>query len=73
MVASQGSSGEGAGLRISGSSRSGLNAVSGDTGWQNIAFPFESSGGDVVLVVELRATKGEMWCEKGSLQIVRVK
>ena len=73
VVASQGSSGEGAGLRISGGSRSGINAVSGDTGWQTVAFPFEASGGGAVLVVELRATKGEMWCEKSSLQIVRVK
>ena len=73
VVAAQGSSGEGAGVRISGSSRRGINALSGDTGWQTVAFPFEVNVGEVVLVVELRATKGELWCEKGSLQIVRVK
>ena len=73
VIASQGSSGEGAGLRISGGTRIGLNALSGNTAWQTVAFPFEATGGDVALVVELRATKGEMWCEKDSLQIVRVK
>ena len=73
VVAAQNSSGEGAGLRISGGTRNGINAVSGDAAWQTVAFPFEASGGETMLVVELRATKGEMWCEKGSLQIVRAK
>ena len=73
VTASQSSAGEGAGLRISGGSRNSANALSGDAAWQNVVFPFSASGGDVVLVVELRATKGELWCEKGSLQIVRVK
>jgi hypothetical protein len=73
VVAAEGSSGAGAGLRISGSSRIGINALSGDTGWQTVAFPIEATGGDMVLVVEMRASKGEMWCEKGSLQIVKVK
>ncbi len=73
VVASQGSSGEGAGLRISGSSRSGVNALSGDAAWQNVAYPFTASGGEIMLVMELRAAKGELWCEKGSVQIVRVK
>ncbi len=73
VIATQSASGDGAGLRTSGGTRSGINAVSGDTGWQTVAFPFEAPVGGVVLVVELRATKGEMWCEKGSVQIVRVK
>ncbi len=73
VVAAQGSSGEGAGLRISGSSRSGVNALSGDVGWRTAAYPFTANGGETMLVMELRATKGELWCEKGSLQIVRVK
>ncbi len=73
VVAAQSSSGEGAGVRISGGTRSSVNAVSGDAPWQGVAFPFAASGGEVMLVVELRATKGEMWCEKDSLQIVRVK
>ena len=73
VVASQGSSGEGAGLRISGGTRNSVNALSGDVAWQNVAFPFSANGGETVLVVELRATKGELWCEKGSLRILRVK
>lgn len=73
VVASQSSSGEGAGLRISGGTRNGVNALAGDAAWQNVAFPFTAPGGDVVLVMELRASKGELWCEKNSLQIVRVK
>ncbi len=73
VVAAQGSSGEGAGLRVSGANRSGVNALKGDTDWQSVAFPFTANGGETMLVVELRATKGELWCEKGSLQIVRVK
>ena len=73
VVAAQGSSGEGAGLRISGASRGGVNALAGDTAWQTVAYPFAANGGETMLVMELRATKGEMWCEKGSLQIVRVK
>ena len=73
VAASQSSSGEGAGLRISGGTRIGMNAISGDAQWQTVAFPFEATGGEAMLVVELRATKGELWCERGSLQIVRVK
>ena len=73
VVASQGSSGEGAGLRISGASRSGLNALSGDAAWQNVAYPFTASGGEIMLVMELSASKGELWCEKSSVQLVRVK
>ena len=73
VVPVQGGSGEGAGLRISGGSRSGNNALKGDTGWQTVSFPFESSGAEVVLVAELRASKGEAWFEKGSLRLVRAK
>lgn len=73
VVPVQGSSGEGAGVRISGANRTGVNALSGDAAWQNVAFPFTAPGGEVVLVMELRASKGEVWCEKDSLRIVRVK
>ena len=72
VAATQSSSGEGAGLRISGGTRNSVNGLSGDAAWRDVAFPFTASG-DVVLVMELRAAKGEMWCDKGSLQIVRVK
>ena len=49
-----------------------MNGLAGDVGWKDVAFPFTAQGGEVMLVVELRATKGELWCEKDSLQIVRV-
>lgn len=62
-------SGKGAGLRISGGQRT--NAVEGDTGWKPLAHEFETPGGEVRLVAELRATKGEVWFE--SLQLVRLK
>ncbi len=67
------SSGEGAGLRISGGTRSGVNAIAGDSPWKAVAFPFDAPGGEVVFVAELRASKGEVWFEKGSLQLVRAK
>jgi hypothetical protein len=73
VAAAQSSSGEGAGLRISGGTRNGVNALAGDSQWQLVSFPFETPGGEVVLVAELRANAGEAWFEKGSLQLVRAK
>lgn len=69
---SESSSGLGAGVRISGATRIGQNAAQGDSPWQTLAFQFEAPGGDVVLVAELRAQKGEVWFDKKSFQIVRV-
>lgn len=69
---SESSSGKGAGLRISGGTRTGQNAIDGDSQWQTVGFQFETPGGDVVLVAELRANKGEALFEKDSFQIVRV-
>ena len=66
-------SGEGAGLRISGGTRVGQNALRGDTPWKTVAFQFESPGGDVVLVAELRASKGEACFDKHSFQLVRIQ
>ena len=62
---------EGAGLRISGSSRP--NQLSGDSGWKKITFEFDVPGPstEVVLVCELRAEKGRAWFDLGSLQLVR--
>jgi hypothetical protein len=68
-----GQSGEGAGLRISGGTRVGQNALGGDSPWKTLAFQFESPGGEVVLVAELRASKGEAWFDKHSFQLVRVQ
>ena len=63
--------GEGAGLRISGSSRP--NQLSGDSDWKKITFEFEVPAADteVTLVCELRAEKGRAWFDLGSLQVVR--
>jgi hypothetical protein len=67
------SSGEGAGLRISGGTRTGLNGLKGNSQWQKIGFEFDSTGSDVVLVAELRAPKGEAWFQTDSFQIVKLR
>lgn len=63
--------GEGAGLRVSGSSRP--NQLSGDSDWKKISFEFDVPAPDteVTLVCELRAEKGRAWFDLGSLQLVR--
>jgi spore coat protein H len=73
VQASESSSGIGAGLRISGGTRNGQNSVAGDSAWQTVGFQFDTPGGDVVLVAELRAIKGEALFDKNSFQIVRVQ
>ncbi len=73
VEAAEGQSGKGVGVRISGGSRHGQNEVAGSTGWQTIAYQFDAPGGDVVLVAELRATKGEALFDKDSFQLVRVQ
>jgi hypothetical protein len=64
---------QGAELRISGGNRSGQNAAIGDTPWKEMQFEFDAPAGNVVLVAELRASKGEVWFERDSFQLVRVK
>lgn len=66
-------SGEGAGLRISGSSRTGVNGLKGSSQWQKLSYEFESTGAEIVLVAELRAPKGEAWFQTDSFQIVRIQ
>ena len=63
--------GEGAGLRISGSSRP--NQLNGDSDWKKVSFEFDVPAGEseVVLICELRAERGRAWFDLGSLQIVR--
>lgn len=73
VVPTQTPSGEGAGFRISGGTRVGLNSAAGDTPWKEAAFEFDAPGGDVVLVAELRATKGEVWFDRDSFRIEQVK
>lgn len=64
-------SGEGAGLRISGSMR--RNKLIATTGWTPMQYEFETGGGDVVLVCELRANKGEAWFKSDSLTLEKLK
>ena len=66
--------GEGAGLRISGSRIPRPDQVSGDSPWQKVGYDFTvpSEPGEVELVCELRASKGEAWFDPGSLRLVRV-
>jgi hypothetical protein len=63
-------SGEGAGIRISGSSRS--NHLTGTSDWQTLSFDFElPEPGDVELVAELRANRGSVRFEGPSMKLVR--
>ena len=64
-------SGRAVGLRISGAVRSA--GVKGTTPWQKLAYDFDSTGADVILVAELRAPKGEVWFQTESFQLVRMK
>ena len=66
--------GVGAGLRISGSQQPRSNKLSGDTGWEKLAYEFEATPNDEVeLICELRANKGEVWFDLDSLRLVRQK
>lgn len=73
VQASESSSGNGAGLRISGGTRTGQNSIAGDSAWQTVGFQFDTPGGDVVLVAELRASKGEAIFDKDAFQLIRVQ
>lgn len=66
------SSGTGAGLRLSGGQRT--NKLEGTTDWTNLEHEFTVSNAsqEVELVAELRATKGKVWFDAGSLQIAKV-
>ena len=73
VVGVKDASGEGAGLRISGGVREGQNAAVGSASWQPVGYTFETPGGDIVLVAELRASKGEVWFARDSLRLVKSK
>jgi len=70
-----GEKGEGAGLRISGTTRPRANKLVGDSNWKGMEFEFEvpPTGNSVELVCELRATRGEVWFNADSLKLVRLK
>ncbi len=73
VIALAETSGEGAGVRLSGSRRT--NTLSGDSSWQKLEHDFEilAATQEVELVAELRATKGQVWFEADSLRVVRAK
>lgn len=64
--------GTGAGVRISGGRRE--NQASGDTDWRSVAYEFEVQQDirDVVLVIELRATRGRLLLE-GKPRLMRTQ
>jgi spore coat protein H len=65
--------GEGAGLRVSGSSRVGMNGLKGSSQWQKVGYEFDAAGAEVILVAELRSAKGEAWFQADSMQLVKLK
>ena len=70
------SSGEptgGAGLRIHGGPVA--PELNGDQDWQKVSYSFRvpEGGGDIEVVCELRAARGEAWFDKSSLRVVRVR
>jgi len=66
--------GEGAGLRVSGSTQPRPNKLTGDTGWTALAYEFEvkEADRDIMCVCELRATKGQVFFDLESLRLVPV-
>jgi hypothetical protein len=71
QVSANGGSNEGGGVRISGGTRT--TGLHGSTDWNRIFYDFAGTGGDQVLVIELRAKSGEMWIDRGSLRLVKVQ
>lgn len=64
--------GDGAGLRISGRDPAG-EWLAGDSDWKTVQYEFDVSDevGEVVLVAELRAGRGEVWFAADSMRVVR--
>ncbi len=71
-VKTRGVEGEGVGLRISGQEPK-TERVSGDVSWKSLSYEFDvpEEERDVVLVAEMRGTKGEAWFALDSLRLVR--
>ena len=64
--------GNGAGIRISGGKRT--NKLLADSDWTELEFPLElANSGEVELVCELRAQKGEVWFDRDSLRLIKSK
>jgi spore coat protein H len=65
--------GGGAGIRISQSSR--RNGLSGDKDWTKLQYEFDipPGGGEVTLICESRATRGEAWFDVNSLKLEKLR
>ncbi len=72
VAGSASAAGSGAGIRISGGVRAAADQIVADTGWKEIAFEFDAPG-PVVLVAELRASKGEAWFDAAGFRLEKVK
>ena len=74
VVAVEDSKGRGAGLRISGVTEKRTNALIGTAAWSPLGFEFEvDSAREVILVAELRATKGDVWFSLAAMQLRKLK
>ena len=64
--------GVGAGIRISRGKRT--NKLVADADWTSLEFAFElPNSGEVELICELRADKGEVWFDRDSLRLIKSK
>ena len=68
-----GPTGEGAGLRISGASRTGKCELQGTAAWQPITFDFDTPGGEVIFMAELCSGAGECWFSRNTLTLTKVR
>ena len=73
-VSTRGGEGPGAGLQIPGRGPE-IETVRDDSDWRNFSFEFDvpADGGEVILVAELRANKGEARFALDSLRLVRLE
>ena len=69
------SKGDGAGIRISGSTQPRRNSIAGDSGWTRLQYDFEVQGAtsEVTLICESRANRGEVWFDVSSLKLEKVR
>ena len=60
------------GLRLRISGLNGVPAVAGTNGWRTVSVEFSVAETDPVLVLELRADRGEAWFDRNSLTLTRI-
>jgi len=72
VVATDDAKNKGAAIRTSGGAK-GTDFAEGDSAWKTVGYNFESPGGDMILIAELRAQKGDAWFERDSLRLLWVK